>query len=90
MEEQEAQTSSAGAMPLIWKRLWGLPIHPKFKVFAWKCFNGAVATNSALAARKISTDGLFVLYAAKWMNQSAIFFFSVSVHPKFGSYHPSV
>lgn len=56
MEEQEAQTSSAGAMPLIWKRLWGLPIHPKVKVFAWKCFNGAVATNSALAARKISTD----------------------------------
>lgn len=30
---QRAQTSSAGVMPLIWKRMWGLPIHPKIKFF---------------------------------------------------------
>ncbi|XP_058198477.1 uncharacterized protein LOC131313998 [Rhododendron vialii] len=52
LDNHGAQTSSANVMALIWKKLWGLPILPKIKFFAWKCFNEALATNSALTAKK--------------------------------------
>ncbi|KAF7154602.1 hypothetical protein RHSIM_Rhsim01G0174200 [Rhododendron simsii] len=55
LDNHGAQTSSANVMAQIWKKLWGLPIHPKIKFFAWKCFNEALATNSALTAKKDKT-----------------------------------
>ncbi|XP_058223297.1 uncharacterized protein LOC131333014 [Rhododendron vialii] len=61
LDNHGAQTSSANVMALIWKKLRGLPIHPKIKFFAWKCFNEALATNSALTAKKCGFFHLFVL-----------------------------
>ncbi|KAF7153136.1 hypothetical protein RHSIM_Rhsim01G0076000 [Rhododendron simsii] len=53
---QEGQSSSSSVLPTVWKKLWGLSIHPKVKLFIWKCFNNEVATNLALVLRKVRAD----------------------------------
>ncbi|KAF7144432.1 hypothetical protein RHSIM_Rhsim04G0060300 [Rhododendron simsii] len=50
---QAGQPSSLNVLPTVWKKLWGLSLHPKVKMFIWKCFNNAVATNSALMTRNM-------------------------------------
>ncbi|XP_058210987.1 uncharacterized protein LOC131323292 [Rhododendron vialii] len=50
------QTSSFGVLPTVWKKLWGLQIHPKVKLFMWKCLNNVLTTNVALFARKFRFD----------------------------------
>lgn len=53
---EEAQPSNEAGLLRVWKNLWGLRIHPKIKIFGWKCFKEALATHSGLSRRKIIED----------------------------------
>ncbi|CAN0837936.1 hypothetical protein LINGRAHAP2_LOCUS1935, partial [Linum grandiflorum] len=37
----------------VWAKLWGSPIQPKLKFFAWKIFNNILPLHDTLAARPI-------------------------------------
>ncbi|XP_021759146.1 uncharacterized protein LOC110724055 [Chenopodium quinoa] len=50
------RTSSSNILPVWWRKFWGLPILPKWKLFIWKILHNALPTAAILLLKGIPLD----------------------------------